>query len=396
MPRLLLAAVVLAILAQRASARTRAAPSPIASPGGRIDDDYDEDDGFDLDEDAFLFADEEETFDAAAAAREEPEQVDVSGGGRVGDALPAESFWRAVADALGLDMFGNPRRATDASAGGKTSRARAGRARTSSAGPNAFCLNVSEPRYYAAPAQCACDCAGCNCRRYYACWDCEANGGCLSQATYLCAEGDFSYFNEELQACAWEQPRPLPYGCPPRPPGPPKPPKPPRPPAGPPRPERPPPLPGFPSQPPRPVGPTFTPQPVGQFPGGQFPGGQFPGQFPGQQPGQFPGQFPGQQPGQFPGQQPGQFPGQQPGQFQPGVGQQPQNPGQQTQAGSCSSIPQCNSCLQTSDQSAFVCCCDLECTSWSPNLPNQPPGFLGCCNDYNQVCARQQGRRLRL
>ena len=85
MPRLLLAAVVLAILAQRASARTRAAPSPIASPGGRIDDDYDEDDGFDLDEDAFLFfADEEETFDAAAAAREEPEQVDVSGGGRVG------------------------------------------------------------------------------------------------------------------------------------------------------------------------------------------------------------------------------------------------------------------------------------------------------------------------
>ena len=119
MPRLLLAAVVLAILAQRASARTRAAPSPIASPGGRIDDDYDEDDGFDLDEDAFLFADEEETFDAAAAAREEPEQVDVSGGGRVGDALPAESFWRAVADALGLDMFGNPRRAS-ASAGGKT------------------------------------------------------------------------------------------------------------------------------------------------------------------------------------------------------------------------------------------------------------------------------------
>ena len=74
----------------------------------------------------------------------------------------------------------------------------------------------------------------------------------------------------------------------------------------------------------------------------------------------------------------------------------PQNPGQQTQAGSCSSIPQCNSCLQTSDQSAFVCCCDLECTTWSPNLPNQPPGFLGCCNDYNQVCARQQGRRLRL
>ena len=83
MPRLLLAAVVLAILAQCASARTRAAPSPIASPG-RFDDDYDEDDGFDLDEDAFLFfADEEETFDAAAAAREEPEQVDVSGGGGV-------------------------------------------------------------------------------------------------------------------------------------------------------------------------------------------------------------------------------------------------------------------------------------------------------------------------
>ena len=42
MPRLLLAAVVLAILAQRASARTRAAPSPVASPG-RFGDDYDED-----------------------------------------------------------------------------------------------------------------------------------------------------------------------------------------------------------------------------------------------------------------------------------------------------------------------------------------------------------------
>ena len=174
MPRLLLAAVVLAILAQRASARTRAAPSPVASPG-RFDDDYDED--------AFVFvADEEENNDAVAAAREEPEQVDVSGGGGVGDALPAESFWRAVADALGLDMFGNPRRET-ASAGGTTSRARTGGA--SSAGPDAFCLNVSEPRYYAAPAQCACDCAGCNCRRYYACWDCEANGGCLSQACLL-------------------------------------------------------------------------------------------------------------------------------------------------------------------------------------------------------------------
>ena len=70
MPRLLLAAVVLAILAQCASARTRAAPSPIASPG-RFDDDYDEDDGFDLDEDAFVFvADEEENNDAVAAARE--------------------------------------------------------------------------------------------------------------------------------------------------------------------------------------------------------------------------------------------------------------------------------------------------------------------------------------
>ena len=70
MPRLLLAAVVLAILAQCASARTRAAPSPIASPG-RFDDDYDEDDGFDLDEDAFVFvADEEENNDAVAAARD--------------------------------------------------------------------------------------------------------------------------------------------------------------------------------------------------------------------------------------------------------------------------------------------------------------------------------------
>jgi hypothetical protein len=78
-------------------------------------------------------------------------------------------------------------------------------------------------RYYAGEWSCDCDCPGCSCRRYYACWDCK-RGRCLSQAAYECARGDYSFFNEKRQVCAWEQPRPLPFGCPPRPPGPPKPP----------------------------------------------------------------------------------------------------------------------------------------------------------------------------
>ena len=56
MPRLLLAAVVLAILAVCASAQTRAAFSPVGSPGrlapGTLQtslDDYAEDDGFAFD-----------------------------------------------------------------------------------------------------------------------------------------------------------------------------------------------------------------------------------------------------------------------------------------------------------------------------------------------------------
>lgn len=410
MPRLLLAAVVLAILAVCASAQTRAAFSPVGSPGrlapGTLQtslDDYAEDDGFAFDPGTFFASDDDEAEEeeVVEAVEKETELVDVSGG--QGGVLPTASFWRAVADALGLDLLGNPQEGEETPAEETPLRLvppkpTITKKRASSAGPNAFCLNVTEPRYYRAPTGCKCDCPGCNCRRYYACWDCDVLAdGCLSQAAYLCDEGDFSFFNEELQACAWEQPRPFPYGCPPRPPGPPKPPKPPRPPAGPPRPESPPPIPGFPTQPPRPAGQTFIPQPglaqPGQIPGqfpGQQPGVGVPGQFqPGVGvPGQIPGQIPGQFPGQFPGQ-PGQFqPGQQPGQFQPGGGA---NPGQQTQAGSCSSIPQCNSCLQTSDQSAFVCCCDAECTQWNPSQQGQPPGFLGCCNDYNQVCAQQQG-----
>jgi hypothetical protein len=65
--------------------------------------------------------------------------------------------------------------------------------------------------------------------------------------------------------------------------------------------------------------------------------------------------------------------------------------GVQTAQGSCSGIPQCDSCLQSPDQSSFVCCCDTECLNWNPATPNQPPGFLGCCTDYQQVCAAAAG-----
>ena len=133
--------------------------------------------------------------------------------------------------------------------------------------------------------------------------------------THFRAEGDFSYFNGELQACAWEQPRACRTGA----------------------------RPGLRGRRnrrnrrgrprvllgrrgrrrcrdsrrnrPRPVGPTFTPQPVGQFPGVSSQGVSFLS-VPGATAGQFPGRF-RQQPGQFPGQQPDSS-RQQPGQFQPG------------------------------------------------------------------------------
>ena len=73
------------------------------------------------------------------------------------------------------------------------------------------------------------------------------------------------------------------------------------------------------------------------------------------------------------------------------INQAPLPPGVGSQQGSCAGIPACNSCLQSSDKKSFVCCCDAECTTWNPNTPNQPPGFLGCCSDYQQVCARAAG-----
>jgi hypothetical protein len=315
---------------------------------------------------------------------DEPALVDVSGG--AGGVLPTARFWRAVADALGLDLRGNPADpASDPPRGGDApSRPSASRAfpfpddepleptSPSTLSRDAFCRDKTEARYYADDWPCDCDCAGCDCRRYYACWDCDADG-CLSQASYLCAPGDFSFFNEERQTCAWEQPRPLPFGCPPRPPGPPRPPKPPRPPPFPAAPSPPPRLPGAPPGP-----PALVPAPVPQFqPGPQTQPGGFVGGQP--QPGGFVGGQP--QPGGFVGQPGGVV-------AQPGVGNVA-NPGQQTQQGSCATIPNCNSCLQSSDQATFVCCCDAACSAWTPNQPGQPPGFLGCCSDYQQVCARR-------
>ena len=207
--------------------------------------------------------------------------IDVSGG--AGGVLPTEDFWRAVAATLGLDLRGEPLpredddlRSTDSAleglletevdeldqdvdnengdlpqsdsvpiGGDDDVRPSTGRDKIiplitpSALSENAFCLNKTEPSYYAAEYKCSCDCAGCDCRRYYACWDClpdETDGNkvkCFSQANYLCQSGDFSFFNEKRQVCAWEQPRPLPFGCPPRPPGPPIPPGPPLPPKAP-------------------------------------------------------------------------------------------------------------------------------------------------------------------
>ena len=74
----------------------------------------------------------------------------------------------------------------------------------------------------------------------------------------------------------------------------------------------------------------------------------------------------------------------------PGVGAAP---AQQTQPGSCSSIPTCDSCLQSADRSTFVCCCDAACAAWNPaTQQGQVAGFLGCCADYAQVCAALAGR----
>ena len=354
--------------------------------------------------------------------------VDVSGGGGARnpageDPFPSAAFWRAVGAALGIDSSGNPLRAPTAStrtnaaaafegsgdAGGGSDTlnpsfdsesrvgggapARPSRSRfPSTRTENFFCSNKTEPRYYAADYACACDCAGCDCRRYYACWDCglDARTGtrrCLSQASYLCARGDFSFFNEKRQACAWEQPRPLPFGCPPRPPGPPLPPNPPMPPRAPFAPPPPPPRPTFPGAPPAPPAAALP----GAFPGGgvAFPGG---GPLPvGQQPGALPGAFPGVAPAR-PGVgvvQPGVGVGA-PGVGAPGVGAAP---AQQTQPGSCSSIPTCDSCLQSADRSTFVCCCDAACAAWNPaTQQGQVAGFLGCCADYAQVCAAPAGR----
>jgi hypothetical protein len=372
-------------------------------------------------------------------------RVDVSGGG---GAFPSAAFWRALGAALGIDTSGNPLPTTNAAAdaaadgegrlgprraadpnvptivdvgGGAPSRPSRSRDSSeadtvtrllpsSTLNENFFCSNKTEPRYYAADYACACDCAGCDCRRYYACWDCgfDARIGtrrCASQASYLCQRGDFSFFNEKRQVCAWEQPRPLPFGCPPRPPGPPLPPGPPMPPRAPFAPPPPPPRPAFPGAPP---GPPAAAAP-GAFPGGgvAFPGGGG-AAFPGGGGAAFPGggALPvGQQPGAFPGIAPAR-PGV--GAVQPGlgVGAPPGvgagvpgvpvlgAPAQQTQPGSCSSIPTCDSCLQSADRATFVCCCDAACSTWNPaTQQGQVAGFLGCCADYAQVCAAPAGRR---
>ena len=368
----------------------------------------------------------------------EPAVAFVDVAGAPGASFPTETFWRAVADALDLDLdgapaaAGNPRRPSeprrddgDESGGGAgrggggappPGSGRSGRSGTRSgtsppeeAKPPkrpTFCSGKTVTKFYADEWPCACDCPGCDCRRYFACWDCDASAGCASQASYRCAPGDFSFFDEEKQICAWEQPRPLPFGCPPRPPAPPTPPRPPAPPRPPPVPAKPPPLPAA------PFAPAFAPGvPMGVPSGGGVGGGGGGVGVPGGGVG-VPGGGVGVPGGGVgvpgggvgvpgggvgvPGGGVG-VPGGGVGVPGGGVGVPGGGigvpgggvPGQTSPSGSCSSIPTCDSCLQSADQTTFVCCCDAQCAAWRPGQ-GQPPGFLGCCSDYQQVCRRQQ------
>ena len=363
MPRLLLAAVVLAILAQRASARTRAAPSPIASPGGRIDDDYDEDDGFDLDEDAFLFfADEEETFDAAAAAREEPEQVDVSGGGASGMRSPrsrsgarSRTRWGWTCSAT---RDGRARRRVEK----LQARARVG-ARTSSAGPDAFCLNVSEPRYYAAPRSARATAPGATAAATTRAGTARRTAGASLKRRTSARRETSATSTKSFRLARGNSPGLCRTGA----------------------------RPGLrgrrnrrnrrgrrgSSQAGEAAAAAGIPvataparrshvyaQPVGQFPGVSSQGVSFPVSSRGNSRASFPVSFPGNSLDSFPGNSLDSFPGNSRDSSSPGVGQQPQNPGQRRKPDRARAFPSVTRACRR-PISAFVCCCDLECTSWS-------------------------------
>ena len=363
------------------------------------------------------------------------------------------AFWRAVGAALGIDSSGNPLRAPTASTRTNASAAfevastrvavripkpfvrsretrRWGRPRVgggalarpsrrvfpSTRTENFFCSNKTEPRYYAADYACACDCAGCDCRRYYACWDCglDARTGtrrCLSQASYLCARGHFSFFNEKRQACAWEQPRPLQFGCPPRPPR-----------------TRP-----CPSRPclraarTRPPPPPTRPIPgsAAGAAGCGAPRVRFQAEA-SRSRGADPSPLannPGLSPGLYPGVAPAAGRGRcaarvgvavtasspPPGVAAPGVGAPGVGPGRTTHRASARRVsaplrradaarlvlehPDVRLVPPVRHRATFVCCCDAACAAWNPaTQQGQVAGVLRTRADYAQVCARPAGR----
>ena len=81
--------------------------------------------------------------------------------------------------------------------------------------PGSVCADKTEARFYAAfhDQACPCDCAGCRCTAYAACFACEPPP-CRHEAFYECERADGSYFNENTQECSWLPLRIPPFDCP--------------------------------------------------------------------------------------------------------------------------------------------------------------------------------------
>ena len=82
--------------------------------------------------------------------------------------------------------------------------------------PGSICADKTDARFYAAyhdQRACPCDCVGCRCNRYIACFACEPPP-CRKEAFYECERSDGSYFNENTQECSWLPLRVPPFDCP--------------------------------------------------------------------------------------------------------------------------------------------------------------------------------------
>jgi hypothetical protein len=85
--------------------------------------------------------------------------------------------------------------------------------------PGSVCADKSDAGFYAVlrhQEACPCDCRGCRCSSYVACWACDPPP-CKQQAFYECEANTnthASYFNEVTQECAWLPLRTPPFDCP--------------------------------------------------------------------------------------------------------------------------------------------------------------------------------------